>query len=91
MLFRFYVLHRDAKEDDMGAVQWKGEWKALLLIVGGFLACYYLPVGWPRFDNAINEALHLVKWYAQEHVILCLIPAFLLLVLSGYLSAGTRY
>ncbi|WP_028581872.1 permease [Desulfogranum japonicum] len=54
----------------------KREWKPLAIIVGGFLACYYLPVGHPRFDNAVSEALHLVKWYAQEHVLLCLIPAF---------------
>jgi uncharacterized membrane protein YraQ (UPF0718 family) len=41
-----------------------------------FLGCYYLPVGVARFDNAVSEALHLVKWYAREHVILCLVPAF---------------
>ena len=55
---------------------WKKEWKALVVMVGLFLACFYLPVGWPRFDNALMEAFHLVKWYAQEHVLLCLIPAF---------------
>ena len=41
-----------------------------------FLACFYLPVGVKRFDNALMESLYLVKWYAQEHVILCLVPAF---------------
>jgi hypothetical protein len=55
---------------------WKNEWKYLLLIIGVFLACYYLPVGSVRFDNAVLEAFHLVKWYAQEHVLLCLVPAF---------------
>lgn len=55
---------------------WKAEWKPLALIAGLFLACFYLPVGVPRFANAVNEALELVKWYAREHVILCLIPAF---------------
>ena len=43
---------------------------------GGFSACYYIPVGNARFDNAVMEAFHLVKWYAQEHVLLCLVPAF---------------
>ena len=57
-------------------MDWKREWKPLVLIVAVFLACFYLPVGIPRFDNAIMEALHLVKWYAREHVVLCLIPAF---------------
>lgn len=55
---------------------WKNEFKPLLLILGFFLACFYLPVGWSRFDNAVLEALHLVKWYAREHVLLCLVPAF---------------
>jgi len=55
---------------------WKNEWKPLLWITGAFLIIFYLPVGIPRFDNAVMEALHLVKWYAQEHVLLCLVPAF---------------
>ena len=55
---------------------WKNEWKALLVILGVFLACFYLPVGGARFDNAVLEAFHLVKWYAREHVLLCLVPAF---------------
>ena len=57
-------------------VEWKSEWKKLALIVGAFLACFYLPIGKARFDTAILESLQLVKWYAQEHVLLCLIPAF---------------
>lgn len=57
-------------------LSWKQEWKALTSIVGIFLACFFLPVGGARFDNAVLEALHLVKWYAQEHVLLCLVPAF---------------
>ena len=57
-------------------MEWKREWKALILIIAVFLACFYLPAGVPRFDNAIMESLHLVKWYAREHVLLCLVPAF---------------
>ncbi len=57
-------------------MEWKREWKPLFWIVAIFIGCYYLPVGSGRFDNAVMEALHLAKWYAQEHVILCLIPAF---------------
>ncbi len=55
---------------------WKKEYKYLLWMAGGFLAFFYLPVGWPRFDNAVTEGLQLTKWYAREHVLLCLIPAF---------------
>ncbi|MBN1817800.1 MAG: permease, partial [Sedimentisphaerales bacterium] len=57
-------------------MDFKKEWKKLLLVIGGFLLCFYLPVGRPRFDSAVSEALHLVRWYAREHVLLCLIPAF---------------
>jgi uncharacterized membrane protein YraQ (UPF0718 family) len=54
----------------------KSEWKTLVLIIGVFVALFFLPIGQVRFDNAVLEALHLAKWYAQEHVLLCLIPAF---------------
>lgn len=52
------------------------EWKKFLYIAAAFLACFYLPVENLRFSNAIFEALALVKWYAREHVLLCLVPAF---------------
>ncbi|PMB26524.1 permease [Fischerella thermalis] len=59
---------------------WKSEWKPLLWIVLGFLLCFYLPVeiiqNSERLRNAFFESLYLVRWYAQEHVLLCLIPAF---------------
>ncbi len=52
------------------------EWKKLLFVLAAFSACFYLPVENLRFTNAILEALALVKWYAREHVLLCLVPAF---------------
>lgn len=59
---------------------WKSEWKPLVWIVVGFLLCFYLPVeliqNSERLKNAFFESLYLVRWYAQEHVLLCLIPAF---------------
>lgn len=57
-------------------MNWKTEWKYLAWVVVIFIGCFYLPVGQHRFDNAVLEAFHLVKWYAQEHVLLCLVPAF---------------
>lgn len=47
-----------------------------LLMVAGFLACFYLPVELLPFRNPIFESIALVKWYAREHVLLCLVPAF---------------
>ncbi|MDY0227543.1 MAG: permease [Desulfomicrobium apsheronum] len=70
-------------------MNWREEWKPLAVIVAVFLACFYLPVGLPRFDNAVLEAFHLVKWYAQEHVLLCLIPAFFIAgAISVFVSQG---
>lgn len=57
-------------------MDWKKEGKILLIIGLIFLGFYFLPVGEHRFDNAVFEALYLAKWYAREHVIFCLIPAF---------------
>ncbi|MCX5644989.1 MAG: permease [Phycisphaerae bacterium] len=57
-------------------MSWKSEWKKLALIAVIFLAFFWLPIGWGRFDNAVMESLHLTKWYAREHVLLCLVPAF---------------
>jgi len=48
----------------------------LLLIVGVFLAAFYLPIEHTRVQGAILEGFYLLKWYAREHVMLCLVPAF---------------
>ncbi len=61
-------------------MSWRNEWKPLATIMTVFVACYYLPVDWlqqsQKVENALWESLYLVKWYAQEHVLLCLVPAF---------------
>ena len=59
-----------------GSLNWKSEWKPLAWIVAVFLIFFYLPIESQRLKGAVIEALALTKWYAQEHVILCLIPAF---------------
>jgi len=52
------------------------EWKRLGLLVAAFAGLYYLPIESPRFQGAVIEAFKLAKWYAREHVLLCLVPAF---------------
>jgi uncharacterized membrane protein YraQ (UPF0718 family) len=54
----------------------KTEFRILLGLLAAFLGLYYLPVDSLRFQGAILEALILAKWYAREHVLLCLVPAF---------------
>jgi uncharacterized membrane protein YraQ (UPF0718 family) len=62
---------------------WGRELKVLAGFAALFLVLFFLPVGMPRFDNALKEGLELTKWYAQEHVLLCLIPA---LFIAGGIS-----
>jgi uncharacterized membrane protein YraQ (UPF0718 family) len=57
-------------------LDWKKEWKPLAWMTAAFAVFFWLPVGWPRFDGAVVEALALTRWYAREHVLLCLVPAF---------------
>jgi uncharacterized membrane protein YraQ (UPF0718 family) len=57
-------------------IDWKTEWKVLAWGIGVFAATFWLPIGVPRFEGAITEALALTRWYAREHVLLCLVPAF---------------
>ena len=57
----------------------KENWKVLLAVVAVFLGFYFLPesvAGSKRMADAVGEALSLASWYAREHVILCLVPAF---------------
>jgi len=55
---------------------WKAEWRPLLWMMAAFAVFFWMPVGSPRFDGAVTEALALTRWYAREHVLLCLVPAF---------------
>lgn len=57
-------------------MSWKDEYKNFLWILGFFAFAYLMPVNDPVFKTAVNSSLELSKWYAQEHVILCLVPAF---------------
>ncbi|MGK9476421.1 permease [Melioribacter sp. OK-6-Me] len=57
-------------------MDWKEQYKSLLWITGFFLFAYFMPIENESFKGAIIAALDLAKWYAQEHVLLCLVPAF---------------
>ncbi|WP_062122414.1 permease [Geofilum rubicundum] len=67
----------------------KKELKILFWIVVVFLGVFYMPVNSPVFNTAIDATLDLSKWYAREHVILCLLPAFIIAgVISVFVSQG---
>jgi uncharacterized protein len=61
----------------------------LALILAAFALCWFLPVGSERFWGALQESFALVRWYAREHVLLCLIPAFFIAgAISVFVSQG---
>lgn len=66
------------------------EIKILLWIIAVFIFAFFMPIGSVRFNTAIAAAFDLVKWYAREHVILCLLPAFFIAgVISVFISQGS--
>ncbi len=52
------------------------EYTKLLLIVGVFVAAYYVPWSHPVIRQSGLEAFMMLQEYAREHVLTCLIPAF---------------
>jgi uncharacterized membrane protein YraQ (UPF0718 family) len=88
------------KTPEPSQVDWNNIWKPLSVITGLFLIFFFLPLDSPRFTGAVIESLALTKWYAQEHVILCLIPAFFIAgaiacfvsqaAVMKYLGAGAK-
>ncbi len=52
------------------------DWKIFLILIAVFLAAFWLPVENVRFQNGLIEGFALLKEYARDHVLLCLVPAF---------------
>ncbi|OJV34314.1 MAG: hypothetical protein BGO29_08575 [Bacteroidales bacterium 36-12] len=68
----------------------KREIKILLWIIAIFGIAFFLPIESARFNTAIDATFDLVKWYAREHVVLCLLPAFFIAgVISVFVSQGS--
>jgi len=68
----------------------KKEFKILIWIAVIFAFAFFLPIESTRFNTAIAATLDLVKWYAREHVVLCLLPAFFIAgVISVFVSQGS--
>ncbi len=71
-------------------MEWKVELKTLFWILFFFLLAFFMPLESARFQEALAATLDLMRWYAQEHVILCLIPAFFIAgVISVFVSQGS--
>jgi len=48
----------------------------LFIMILAFLACYYIPWNHPTVRQSGLEAFMMLREYAREHVLTCLIPAF---------------
>lgn len=67
----------------------KKELKILGWIIVVFVFAFFMPLENARFTEAIFAMFDLAKWYAQEHVILCLLPAFFIAgVIAVFVSQG---
>ncbi len=72
------------------SMELKKEMKILVWIIVVFVFAFFLPIESARFNTAIAATLDLVKWYAREHVVLCLLPAFFIAgVISVFVSQGS--
>jgi uncharacterized membrane protein YraQ (UPF0718 family) len=61
----------------------------LLLLASAFASAYFLPIESPRVQGAFLEGLFLLKDYARQHVLLCLVPAFFIAGAIGqFVSQG---
>lgn len=70
-------------------MEWKKEVKILFWMVAVFAFAFLLPLENVRFQDAIMAMFDLSRWYAREHVILCLLPAFFIAgVISVFVSQG---
>lgn len=70
-------------------MDFKKEIKILGWITVVFVFVFFMPLESARFNEAIMAMFDLSKWYAQEHVILCLLPAFFIAgVISVFVSQG---
>lgn len=68
----------------------KKELKILFGMIVVFAAVFFMPLGSERFMTAVDATLDLAKWYAQEHVVLCLLPAFFIAgVIAVFVSQGS--
>jgi len=90
----------DPVDTQPSLVDWKTIWKPLSIIAGVFLVFFWVPIDSDRFTGAVIESLALARWYAREHVLLCLVPAFFIAgaisvfvsqaAVMKYLGAGAK-
>ena len=70
-------------------MEWKKEIRILFWMMVVFMGAFFMPLEYTRFREAIMAMFDLTRWYAREHVVLCLLPAFFIAgVISVFVSQG---
>ena len=82
------------------AFDWRSDGPKLAGGLAVFGILFFVPFDHPRVAGALHEAVALAAWYAREHVLLCLVPAFFIAGAIGvfvsqgavlkYLGAGAK-
>jgi hypothetical protein len=68
----------------------RAELRDLIVILVVFAALFWMPLESAGFENALRESLALARWYAREHVVLCLVPAFFIAgAITCFISQGS--
>lgn len=65
------------------------QWKKIVLIGTVFFGAYFIPFEDSTVKASIMEAFHMIQYYAREHVLTCLIPAFFIAgAIATFISQG---
>ena len=72
------------------ATFFRNEYSKFYILISLFLAIYFFPLNWIPIGGPLFESLALVQWYAREHVVFCLVPAFFIAgAISVFLSQAS--
>lgn len=65
------------------------EYQKLLILILIFLFAYFMPIEKLSFQKAIVSSFEMLKIYAREHILFCLIPAFFIAgAISFFINKG---
>lgn len=63
------------------------ERQKLLLLISLFLGAYFIPIHRAGFQSAVLESFWMLREYAREHILTCLVPAFFIAgAIAAFLS-----
>jgi uncharacterized membrane protein YraQ (UPF0718 family) len=69
---------------------WRSNVWAAVAILAVFALVYFLPENTGALPGSVSESLALTRWYAREHVLLCLVPAFFIAgAIAVFVSRGS--